>query len=99
MARRETETAFGQSFTITDVFQFADEIKEMRFNEHDILISYDVSSLFTITNVPVEETIQILSNKAFTENWLKVTYNLNISRDDLATLLRVATKHQLFQFK
>ena len=98
MARRETETAFGQSFTITDVFQFADEIKEMRFNEHDILITYDVSSLFTITNVPVEETIQILSNKAFTENWLKVTYILNISRDDLVTLLRVATKHQLFQF-
>lgn len=27
-----------------------------------------------------------------------MTYNLNISRDDLVTLLGVATKHQLFQF-
>jgi hypothetical protein len=83
-------------YTVTDVFQFADEIKALRFNEHDILVSYDVSSLFT--NVPLEETIQILANKAFTEDWFNVTYNLNISRDDLVTLLRVATKHQLFQF-
>ena len=83
-------------YTVTDVFQFADEIKAIQFNEHDILISYDVYSLFT--NVPLEETIQILANKDFTEDWFNVTYNLNISRDVLVTLLRVATKHQLFQF-
>ncbi|PFX11771.1 Tetratricopeptide repeat protein 28, partial [Stylophora pistillata] len=83
-------------YTITDIFQFADEIKKMRFSECDILISYDVSSLFT--NVPLEETINILANKAFTENWFNVTYNMNISRDDLVALLTAATKHQLFQF-
>jgi len=34
----------------------------------DILVSYDVSSLFT--NVPLDETIQLLANRAFTNNWL-----------------------------
>ena len=71
------------------MFQFAGEIHELQFNEDDILVSYDVSALFT--NVPLEETIQILANKAFTLNWLNKTHSL-------VELLRVATKHQLFQF-
>ena len=53
--------------TISDVFQFAEEIHGLDLNEDDILVSYDVSALFT--NVPLEETIQILANKAFTRNW------------------------------
>lgn len=32
----------------------------------DILVSYDVSSL--LMNVPLEETIQLLTNKAFIDN-------------------------------
>ncbi|KAL9980400.1 hypothetical protein ACROYT_G008988, partial [Oculina patagonica] len=82
--------------TISDVIQFAEETRELDFNEDDILVSYDVSALFT--NVPLEETIQILANKAFTRNWFNETHNLNITQDDLVKLLRVATKHQLFQF-
>ena len=82
--------------TISDVFQFAEEIRELDFNEDDILVSYDVSALFT--NVPLEETIQILANKAFNQNWFNETYNLNITQEDLVELLQVATKHQLFQF-
>lgn len=67
----------------------------MRFNEHDILL-YDGSAFFT--NVPFVETIQILSNKDFTENWPNVTFNLNVRRDDLFMLLQVVTKDQLLQF-
>ena len=48
--------------------------------------------------MPLEETIQILANKAFNQNWFNETYNLNITQEDLVELLRVATKHQLFQF-
>ena len=59
-------------------------------------MSYDVSSLFT--NVPLEETIEILADKAFTNNWFNTTYNLNLTRTDLVDLLSVATKGQLFQF-
>ena len=82
--------------TISDMFQFAEEIHGLDLNEGDILVSYDVSALFM--NVPLEETIQILANKAFTRNWFNETQNLNITQDDLVELLRVATKHQLFQF-
>ena len=83
-------------YTISDIFEFAQEIQQLQFNKNDIFVSYDVSALFT--SVPLEETIQILANKAFAGNWFNETHQLNITRDDLVELLRVATKHQLFQF-
>ena len=76
---------------------FAEEIRAKGINEHDILVSYDVVSLFT--NVPLDETIEILVNKAFKDNWFNSQYNLNISRQDLTDLLNIATKDQLFQFE
>ena len=60
------------------------------------LVSYDVTALFT--NVPLDETIHILADKAFKDNWFSKTYNMNISKDDLIELLTVATKKQLFQY-
>ena len=84
-------------FTITDIFAFATEIKETKLNEGVILVSFDVSSLFT--NVPLNETISILAKKAFTENSFNEMYNLNIKESDLVTLLQLATKDQLFQFE
>ena len=66
--------------TVSDIFQFAEELHGMEINDHDILVSYDVSSLFT--NVPVDETIENIVERAFENDWL----------------LRVATKNQLFQF-
>ena len=83
-------------YTLTNTFDFASEIRELQINSGDILVSYDVSSLFT--NVPLEETIQILADKAFTDNWFNKTHQLNLSRMDLVDLLRASTKDQLFQF-
>ena len=57
---------FYKQYTITYTFEFADEIRVLQITNDDILVSYDVSSLFT--NVPLEETIQILADKAFTNN-------------------------------
>ena len=57
----------------------------------------DVSSLFT--NVPVDETIEILAEKAFKDDWFNKEYNLNITKTDLVELLEIATKNQLFQFE
>ena len=65
-------------------------------NEDDILVSYDVTSLFT--NVPLSETINILVHKAFTNDWFNKTYGLNLQKDQLAKLLEIATTNQLFQF-
>ncbi|XP_068671463.1 uncharacterized protein [Montipora foliosa] len=82
--------------TITDTFKFAEEVRNTSFNDNDIIVSYDVTSLFT--NVPLDETISLLAEKAFTNNWFNATYNLNITKSDLIELLNIATKDQLFQF-
>ena len=55
-----------------------------------------MSSLFT--NVPLDETIDVLANWAFTNNCFNTTYDLNLTKTDLVDLLSVATKEQLFQF-
>lgn len=52
--------------TITDVFACAEEVTEFNFSEDDLLVSYDVTSLFT--NVPLDETIEIVATKAFRDN-------------------------------
>ncbi|XP_068757437.1 uncharacterized protein [Montipora capricornis] len=83
-------------YTITDAFEFADEIRSISMNEEDILVSYDMTALFT--NVPSNETINILVDKAFTNDWFNQTYYLNIEKEELAQLLEVATTNQLFQF-
>ena len=44
----------------------------MKIDKQDILESYDVSSLFT--NVPVDETIKILAEKAFKDDWFNKPY-------------------------
>ena len=63
-------------------------------NDQDILVSYDVSSLFT-----VNETIELLAEKAFRDDWFNKEHNLNITKPDLTELLGIATKNQLFQFQ
>ena len=81
-------------YTITDAFDFADEIRNLSVNEDDILVSYDVTALFT--NAPLDETINILVNKAFTDDWFNKTYGLNLQKDQLVKLLEIATTNQLF---
>ena len=83
-------------YTIDDALGFSKEIRKHPVLEDDILVSYDVTSLFT--NVPVQETINILVEKAFTDNWSNSTHDLNLQKDQLTQLLRMASTDQLFQF-
>ena len=83
-------------YTIDDALGFSKEIRKHPVLEDDILVSYEVTSLFT--NVPVQETINILVDKAFTDNWFNSTYDLNLQKDQLTQLLRMASTDQLFQF-
>ncbi|PFX16013.1 hypothetical protein AWC38_SpisGene19737 [Stylophora pistillata] len=82
--------------TISDIFSFAEVIRETPLNPNDILVSYDVCALFT--NVPLDETIEIIAEKAFKNNWFNETHGLNLTKTGLTELLRIATKDQLFQF-
>ena len=83
-------------YTITDAFDFAEEIRNLSDNEDDILVSYDVTALFT--NLPLDETINILVNKAFADDWFNKTYGLNLQKHRLVELLEIATTNKLFQF-
>ena len=83
-------------YTISDIFHFSEEIQHLQIGDNDFLVSYDVTALFT--NVPLEETIQILAKKAFNGNWFNNTHNLNICEGDLIKLPTIANKDQLFQF-
>ena len=53
-------------FTITDCLEFAKEVHALTLKDDELLVSYDVVSLFM--NVPLKETIQILANRAFTDD-------------------------------
>ena len=83
-------------YTIDDALGFSKEVRKHPVLEDDILVSYDVTSLFT--NVPGQETINILGEKAFTDDWFNSTYDLNLQRDQLTQLLRMTSTDQLFQF-
>ena len=82
-------------YTVKDTFEFVNEVQSLEINRGDILVSYDVTSLFT--NVPLDETIQILADKAIHDDWFNKTHELNLSRDQRIELLKAATKNQLFQ--
>ena len=84
------------SDTISDIFNFAEEIQHFKLGENVFLVSYDVTALFT--NVPLDETNHILADKTFKDNWFNKSYKMNISKDSLIDLLSVTTKNQLFQF-
>jgi len=81
---------------VTDTFEFVNKVQSLKINRGDILVSYDVTSLFT--NVPLDATIQILADKAFSDDWFNKTHELNLSRDQVIELLNAASKNQLFQY-
>ena len=87
---------FVNEYTITDAFRFSEEIRAMSIQEDNVLVSYDVIALFT--NVPLNETINILVDKAFANDWFNQTYELSLQKEQLARLLEIATTNQLFQF-
>ena len=54
-----------------------------------------LQSLFS--NVSLNESIDIIARKAFTNNWLNEQRKLNICETDLLQLLHIVTRNQLIQ--
>ena len=63
------------------MFEFANEIRNLEIANSDILVSFDVSSLFT--NVALDETIEVLANRAFTNYWFNTAYDLSLEISSL----------------
>ena len=81
-------------YTISDVFQFAEDIQHNQVDGNGFLVSQDVTALST--NVALDETIRILAEKVFNDNWFNNARNQNINRNDLVELLSAATEDQIF---
>ena len=71
-------------YTVSDLLKFAEELRGKQMANGDILVSCDVTSLFS--NVPVEETIQILADKAFEKEWFNWKYKLKLEKSELVEL-------------
>ena len=56
-----------------------------------------MTALFT--NVPVDETIDIIVDVAFEDNWFNKTQKLDLTKTELKELLVIAGKNKLFQFE
>ena len=74
-----------------DTFEFVDELRALDVN--NFMVSFDVDSLFT--NVPIEETIEIILYELFPTADSKVN---GICRNDFKELLELAVKDSIFVF-
>ena len=63
-------------YTIKDTLEFPDRLKDRTLDEDEVLVSYDVSSLFT--EVPLEETIDYIIHQIYSENKLPHLSNKRI---------------------
>ena len=78
-------------FTVRNSFEFVEEISETNF-ENCIMASFDIESLFT--NIPLDETINIICDSLFKENkkFKKFT------KEQVHKLLNFAVKESPFLF-
>ena len=84
------EPLTSNEYTVKDTFHFVSMLDNK--DHHLIMASLDVDSLFT--NIPLNETIDIVTNKIY-ENKRKVN---GISKLDFKKLLTLATKGSVFYF-
>ena len=78
--------------TISNTKDFITRLKTERIPKRFKMISFDVKSLFT--NVPLEETIDIILNKIYDEKKIETNIPRNIMKD----LLYLCTKHVHFTY-
>ena len=81
------------SYMVRDSFSFVQELLNLNFNSSSVVMaSFDVTSLFT--NIPLDETIDIISNCIFAN---AVRFH-GLTRCEFRKLLRFAVKNCHFLF-
>ena len=80
---KEIKPHVPNKYSISSNVEFLNRLKEFELNEEDLCMSFDIVSLFT--NVPLEETINIIANDIYPED-----ANLG-QRSSLMILLKSAT--------
>ena len=74
---------------------FIQEIKDLRLDPNDVLISFDVVSLFT--NVPVDETCNIIKQKLLDD--ISLHERTQLSVDEIIDLLKLCLSNTCFQWR
>ena len=74
---------------------FIQEIKDLHLGPNDVLISFDLVSLFT--NVPVDETCDIIKQKLLDDTSLHERTQLSV--DEILDLLQLCLSNTCFQWK
>ena len=80
-------------FSVKNSYQFTDFIKTIPNANNLTMVSFDITSLFT--NIPVDETNNIIINKLFPQN--DTVFN-NFTKSEFKSLLNTATKNNSFLF-
>ena len=81
------------SYMLVDTFDFVNKISKLDVNVDKQMVSFDVESLFT--NIPVNETIEIILQRVFTDN---IEFFHDLNKDQLKKLLEICTSRSHFQF-
>ena len=80
------------NYTINNTAEFIKSLEAIKIPEGFQMISFDVKNLFT--NVPLEDTINIIMKKVYEENVIKTFF----TPIELKFLLHLCTKEVLFSF-
>lgn len=80
-----------ESRSITNSFEFINKIKDVKLSENEILVSFDVSSLFP--SVPVPKTLEYLREVLEYNNFDQDTIK------ELITLTQLCMNQNVFQYK
>ena len=75
-----------------DSFEFAEFIRQRKISNTEEMVSFDVESLFT--NVPTNETIDIIIKDLYNDNKLKTI--VKITQNNVQKLLKICTQESHF---
>ena len=81
--------------SIKNTSDFCEQLQNITIEEDEILVSYDVKSLYT--SIPIDDTLDIITHKLSHDNRLKDQTSL--SPQDIRQLLNVCLKTTNFKFR
>ena len=83
-----------KQYMLKDTFDFVNKVSKIQSTEDQYSVIFDVE-LFSQTNIPTKETIDILLNRAFTDN---TKYFNGMTRETVENLLIICAQESHFQF-
>ena len=86
------ENFTSNEFTLKNNMQLVDDLKNLQLNSESYMVSYDIESLYT--NIPIDETIQILLDQMNEENLVR-----NAEKKELKRMLLQATGNSYFHIQ